>query len=83
MSSLGPLGFGIPRLARPSSDAHEHVVIQKALYRVLNFTGLTINDVVNNDVAKRMVLGYYKLHKQVQRGCEVVDLERSWNRRVG
>lgn len=83
MSSLGPLGFGVPRLRRPSEEAHEFVVLQRALNRVLNFTGLSIDEVVNSDVAKRMVLGYYKLHKQVQRGCEVVDLERSWNRRVG
>jgi hypothetical protein len=28
---------------------------------------------------KNKVLGYFKLHKFVERRCEVVDLERQWN----
>jgi len=57
----------------------EHTVIQRPLRRVLAFTGRSIDDVVNSPVAKCEVLGYYKLHKHVQRRMEVCDLERQWN----
>jgi len=30
--------------------------------------------------AKRQVLGYFKLHKWVERESEIGDLERQWNR---
>ena len=48
--------------------------------RVLSFTGKTIDDVVNDPMAKRQVLGYFKLHKWVERETEIGDLERQWNR---
>ncbi len=54
-------------------------VVQAPLRRVLAFTRRSIDDVVNNPLAKREVLGYYKLHKQIQRGMEVCDLEQQWN----
>ncbi|HEX8520649.1 MAG TPA: hypothetical protein VF669_00250 [Tepidisphaeraceae bacterium] len=59
---------------------NERIVIQKVLHRVLAFTELTIDDVVNSPVAKRKVAGYYKLHNWVKRESEVSDLERQWNR---
>ena len=78
MSSL--LGFGFRRL-RPlaEGDRTEHVQIQQPLRRVLAFTGRSIDDVVNSPVAKNEVHTYYKIYRSVQRGCEVVDLERWWN----
>ena len=42
-------------------------------------TGRTIDDVVNDPFVKNEIFGYWKLHKQVRRACEVVDLERQWN----
>ena len=57
----------------------EHVMIQRPLQRVLAFTRRSIDDVVNDPIAKREVLGYYKLYRQVQREGEVSDLERQWN----
>ena len=50
-----------------------------ALRRVLNFTRRTIDDVVNNPIVKNEVLGYYKLHKFINRQIEIRDLERQWN----
>jgi hypothetical protein len=47
---------------------------------VLAFTGHTIDDVVNDPLAKQKVLGYYKLHRWVERGVEIGALERQWNR---
>jgi hypothetical protein len=61
-------------------DPTEYIVVQRPLRRVLAFTGRSIDDVVNNPIVKREVLGYYKLHKQIHRAAEVRDLERQWNR---
>ena len=55
------------------------VQLQNALRRVLSFTGHTIDDVVNDPIAKAKVLGFYKLGRWVERENEVSDLERQWN----
>ena len=57
----------------------ERVVRQRVLHRVLAFTRRSIDDVVNDPIAKNEVYGYYKLHRQVERAGEVRDLERQWN----
>jgi hypothetical protein len=62
------------------ADPTEYIVVQRPLRRVLAFTGRSIDEVVNNPIVKREVLGYYKLHKQIHRAAEVRDLERQWNR---
>lgn len=58
--------------------ALERRVIQKRLNRVLAFTGLTIDDVVNNPIAKNQVRGYFKLSKEIDRRGEIVELEKQW-----
>ena len=74
------LGFGLRRL-RPleAGDKTEYVQVQQPLRRVLAFTGHSIDDVINSPVARNTVRAYYKLYKDVERGCDVVDLERWWN----
>jgi len=68
-------------LPPPRMDGATQVVQpQRALRRVLDFTGKSIDDVVNDPMAKRVVQGYFKLHKWVQREVEIGDLERQWNR---
>jgi hypothetical protein len=80
MSRLAGLGLGLRRLARPEAgDRTEFLLIQRPLRRILAFTRRSIDDVVNDPIAKREVLGYYKLHKQVCRSLEVRELERQWN----
>jgi hypothetical protein len=59
--------------------ARESRVIQRRLNRVLAFTRLTIDDVVNSRIAKNQVLGYWKLSRQVDRSMELTELERQWN----
>ncbi len=54
-------------------------MVQRPLDRLLAHAGYSIDDVVDNPIAKHALIGYYKLFRQVQRGCEVVDLERQWN----
>jgi hypothetical protein len=68
------------RLEVPVYDTARVVhVVQKRLNRVLAFTGLTIDDVVNSRIAKNQVLGYWKLSRQVDRSIEITELERQWN----
>jgi hypothetical protein len=59
--------------------AHESRIIQTRLNRVLAFTRLTIDDVINNPIARNQVLGYWKLSRQIDRGSEITELERQWN----
>jgi hypothetical protein len=76
-----PIGFGfVP--ARPdfsgTGPRAEIVQMYRPLRRVLAFTRRTIDDVVNCPIAKREVLGFYKLHRQVERSIEQTDLECQW-----
>jgi hypothetical protein len=45
---------------------------------VLSFTRRSIDDAVNQPLAKREVAGYFKLHKQIQRSSEIAELEMQW-----
>ena len=72
----------VPEDWRPGSAANmatRRVVLQNRLNRVLAITRLTIDDVVNNPIAKNQVLGYFKLSKQIDRRAEIGELERQWN----
>lgn len=80
MANPNPLGFGSSRPLPPRGPtAIEHVVVQHALRRVLAFTGRSIDDVVNDPIAKNEVLGYYRVSRFVQRRGEAMELERQWN----
>jgi hypothetical protein len=79
MSDPNVLGLGVFVPDKPDGDLVEHVIVQRPLHRVLAFTRRTIDDVINDPVARNEVLGYYKLYRWVQRECEVTELERQWN----
>lgn len=79
MSHHSLFGFRMDLPAKPDGDSHQLVVIQRPLRRVLAFTGRTIDDVINDPVAKFQVQGYYKLHCWIQRQSEISELERQWN----
>ncbi|MBC8105924.1 MAG: hypothetical protein H7Z14_04990 [Anaerolineae bacterium] len=74
-----PLGFQSRKVEGPQRDKIEHVIVQRPLQRVLAFTRRTIDDVINDPIARNEVRGYFKLYKLVQRGSEVVELEKQWN----
>jgi hypothetical protein len=84
MSRFNPLGFspfrsGAIRHVHAQPAPTEYVMRQRPMQRLLAFSRRTIDDVVNSRAAKNDVLTYFKLHKQVQRRGEVLDLERQWN----
>jgi hypothetical protein len=66
-------------LTAQPNPSPQFVIVDRPLDRILAFTGFDIHDVVNNPVARNAVFGYFKLHKFVQRRCEIVELERQWN----
>ena len=74
-----PLGIQSFGIERPQRDRIEHVIVQRPLQRVLAFTGRSIDDVINDPIARNEVTGYFKLYKWVQRGSEIGELERQWN----
>ncbi len=79
MSELSALGLSKIQLRRAPDAGIELVLVQRPLERILSFTGYSIDNIVDNPIAKHAVIGYYKLSRQVQRQCEIVDLERQWN----
>ena len=82
MGGLSSLGLDRVTLEGDVLPAERLVVQQYPLHYVLRFLDRDIDDVVNDPIVKNQVIGYFKLHRQVQRACEVVDLERWWNRRA-
>ena len=80
MSFPNPFNFGRRHAPPPPGGGRTEIVqLQNALRRVLSFTGHTIDDVVNDPIAKAKVLGFYKLHRWVERENETSELERQWN----
>jgi hypothetical protein len=68
----------IALLSQPN-ERTEYVVVHQPLQRIWAFTGLSIDDVIDHPVARNTVYGYFKLHKQILRVSDIVDLERQWN----
>jgi len=74
-----PLGYQSRQRLVGADTGIEFVVRQRALHRVLAFLGRSIDDVVNDPIAKNQVRGYFKLAKQIERSSEVTELEKQWN----
>jgi hypothetical protein len=78
--SFNALGMKLPG----GSSSHpqqrvSYVTPQHALRRILNFTGHSIDDVINNPIARNTVRVYFRLHKSIERISEISELERQWN----
>jgi hypothetical protein len=73
------LGIEPIRIDARDGDRVEHVIVQRPLHRVLAFTRRSIDDVVNDPIARNQVRGYFKLYKWVRRESEISDLEHQWN----
>lgn len=76
---MNSLGLHIDRHDDRDLPRTEHVMLQRPLQRVLAFRGRSIDDVVNCPIVKNEIYGFWKLHKQIIRTCEIVELERQWN----
>ena len=75
--------FNFTRHVAPDlNDATTIVHPERVLRRLLAFTNRTIDDVVNSPQAKNEILGYYKLHRSIERSSEVTELERQWTGRA-
>ena len=79
MSEFDGLGLGLRRLLAPDGTHHEYVMRQQPIHRILAFLGRSIDDVVNDPIAKNQVRGYFKLYKQIERSSEITELEKQWN----
>ncbi len=79
MSQYTRLGLFKPHLARAVETPTELVLSHSPLHQLLEFTRHSIDDLVNDEIVKREVLGYYKLKCDIQRRCEATDLDRWWN----
>jgi len=81
MSFLNVFNLGRRFSSSPPPDGGntEIVQLQNALRRVLSFTGHTIDDVVNDPIARSKVRGYFKLQRWIERANETSELERQWN----
>jgi hypothetical protein len=72
-------GLDIPlHFPGPGDQQMRLVQVHRPLRRLLAVAGRTLDDVVNCPIAKNQVLGYYKLHRQVERAGEIGELERWW-----
>jgi len=79
MKGLEAIGGAMPALPLRQGEVAEFVQVRFALQRVMAFLGVSIDDVINDAIARRKVAGYYKLHRWIERRVEVVELERQWN----
>jgi hypothetical protein len=76
--NLSTLGIGSPFLPHNAGSQPTYLLTQHPLKRVLAFTGRSIDDVVNDPIAKREVFGYFKLSRHIWRRGEIVELEKQW-----
>ena len=76
MRIFDSISSGPPQEAR---DSHQRLVRQNQLNRILAFTGLTIDDVVNHPIARNQVRGFFKLTRWMDRRLEIRELEKQWN----
>ena len=76
MAEFDPIGFGSgPQV--PEQGYFVRVdLLRIALHRVLNFTGRTIDDVIDDPIARNEVIGYLKLYHEIERRCDAIDRAR-------
>jgi hypothetical protein len=76
MSVFGSLGIG--SAGGPGSDDLPQAMFSEAqvVSRILEFTGYTIDALINDPIARNAVRGYYGLYRFVERRCEELDRSR-------
>ena len=79
MADIREIGLSNTRGIRRDASGVEQIIAQNPLRRVMAFRRRSIDDVVNDPIVKSEILGYFKLHKEIERVSEAIDLERQWN----
>lgn len=80
MSRISGLGIGAGPMGFPDERPLQvESVVRLALNRVLEFTGHSIDDIVNDPVARNEVEGYYRLYCYVERRCDEIRRNRAIN----
>lgn len=79
MARLNYFGINVQPDGVQQVQPIEHVLVQHPLKRILAFTRRSIDDVINDPLARNEVYGYYKLMRMIDRNGEVRELERQWN----
>ena len=57
----------------------EYVQRSSDLQRLLRFSGWSIDDVVNNPLAKSDLLRWHKIGRWTNRRLDIHELEKQWN----
>jgi hypothetical protein len=78
MSDMYGLGLFKPNSPHAASSTPARIFSHRPLRQILAFTRHSIHDIINCEIAKREVFGYYKLKCDIQRRCEANGLERWW-----
>jgi hypothetical protein len=74
------LGFSRPITPAPPGERGPTLVVRESkLRRILAFTSHSIDDIINDPIARGRVQYYFKCERAIQRGSEIVELERQWN----
>jgi hypothetical protein len=79
MSQFGSLGIGPQRRLHQDQPQAAYLLARLPLQRILAFRARSIDDVVNNPLVKNEILGFWKLHKQLEAMTEALELEQQWN----
>jgi hypothetical protein len=70
------LGLGTPQLRGTIQSPAAMLSEAQVFCRVLEFTGYTIHDVINDPIARNAVAGYYGLYRYIERHCEAADISQ-------
>ena len=70
MSIFGSLGIDSVQFVDHVDFRGEMFTEGQIISRILDFTGYTIDDVINDPIARNAVRGYYGLYRFVERRCE-------------
>jgi hypothetical protein len=80
MSAFGSLGLSFPTRQQAVHFAPQIFSEAQLVARILEFTGYTIDDVINDPIARNAVGGYYRLHRIIEQRCDELQQSRAYHR---
>jgi hypothetical protein len=76
MIAFESLGLSTPQLRGTNQGLAAMLSEAQVLCRVLEFTGYTIHDVINDPIARNAVAGYYGLYRYIEKHCENANVSQ-------